>query len=107
MAATFLKPYQLALNTICQRYLVKRLYAFGSVTGDAFDPQHSDIDFLVEFQSDLSPEAQGNLFFDLYFSLEDLFQRKIGLLINRPFRNPYFAQSVDQTKELVTTQVVV
>jgi hypothetical protein len=39
------------LRATCERFGVRRLELFGSAaTGDEFDPEHSDIDFLVEFQ---------------------------------------------------------
>jgi len=38
-----------ALSEACARFGVARLRVFGSVLNDHFDPQASDIDFLVDF----------------------------------------------------------
>ena len=40
-----------ALSEACARFGVARLRVFGSVLNDHFDPQASDIDFLVDFQA--------------------------------------------------------
>jgi predicted nucleotidyltransferase len=37
-----------ALVELCQRFSVRRLYLFGSGTTARFDPNSSDLDFLVE-----------------------------------------------------------
>ncbi len=41
---------RLAVEALCQKYRVTRLEVFGSAAGDSFDPEKSDVDFLVEFQ---------------------------------------------------------
>ena len=38
-----------ALKDLCTRYRVERLDLFGSAAQDDFDPESSDLDFLVEF----------------------------------------------------------
>ena len=35
---------------LCERYGVKRLDLFGSAAGDGFDPEASDLDFVVSFE---------------------------------------------------------
>lgn len=37
---------------LCRAFGVKRLAVFGSATTDRFDPDRSDVDFLVEFRDD-------------------------------------------------------
>jgi hypothetical protein len=39
-----------AAEELCRKYRVIRLEVFGSAVGDSFDPDKSDLDFLVEFQ---------------------------------------------------------
>lgn len=63
--------------SLLQRHGVKRLRVFGSVLADHFDPDTSDIDFLVAFQ----PKRE-NLFhdyFDLKFELERIVGREVDL----------------------------
>jgi predicted nucleotidyltransferase len=35
---------------LCETYAVKRLDLFGSAAGDGFDPEASDLDFVVSFE---------------------------------------------------------
>lgn len=92
--------HQEALERLCRQFRVRRLELFGSAATGSFRPGESDVDFLVEFE----PLPSGMLF-DLYFGLleglEDLFARPIDLVMASAIKNPYFRQSVDETKVLV------
>ena len=37
------------VRMLCRRFGVQSLDVFGSAAGEAFDPQRSDIDFVVDF----------------------------------------------------------
>ena len=85
---------------LCRRLNVRRLDVFGSAATGAFDPEKSDLDFLVEF----GEHEHLNLakrYFDLEESLMTLFDKKVDLVIARYFENPYFRASVEAEKELV------
>lgn len=88
-----------AIAAMCQRYGVARLDLFGSATTDRFDPQHSDLDVLVEF------DADSKHLFDRYFSLKEaleaLFGRKVDLVSAGALQNPHFISAVQQTRETV------
>ena len=43
-------PHADRLTELCQRFRVVRLYAFGSVVTERFDPKESDLDLLVELE---------------------------------------------------------
>jgi predicted nucleotidyltransferase len=47
---------------LCRRSGARRLDVFGSAVRADFDPQHSDLDFLVEFD-DAPPAAYAQAFF--------------------------------------------
>jgi len=99
IAAVEQKRAQLA--ELCRAYHVRRLELFGSAAvADRFDPDTSDLDFLVEFQrtGEINPADQ---YFGLLESLKRLFAREIDLVTVRSLRNPYFIQSVDATREAV------
>ena len=51
---------------LCVKYGVKRLELFGSGAGDGFDPEASDLDFVVSFERRDPPEL-----FDRYFGLQE------------------------------------
>jgi hypothetical protein len=78
---------------------VKRLGVFGSVLRKDFGPS-SDIDMLVVFDTD----SRANLFdkyFELKECLEEVFGREVDLVVDRPFRNPLFKDSVDRSRTVV------
>ena len=89
-----------ALAQLCTQYRVRRLELFGSATGERFDPDTSDLDFLVEFQ-DLSPREHADAFFGLMEELQQMFGRPVDLVELRAIRNPYFLQAVEQTRTLL------
>ncbi len=88
------------IAALCLRHSVARLDVFGSAASGAFDPDSSDLDFLVEFD-DLEPVAYKRAYFGLLWGLEDLFARPIDLVTKQSLKNPYFVQNVYDTRELV------
>jgi len=89
-----------ALEELCRRHNVLRLSLFGSAARSDFDPERSDLDFLVEFEPQ-PPGGYADSFFGLLESLESLFGRPVDLIVASAIRNPYFRQSVDQTSSLL------
>lgn len=92
--------YQTELDLLCRRYHVRRLELFGSAISARFDPQTSDLDFLVEF-GPLPSGQYANAYFGLFEDLESLFSRPVDLVVASAIRNPYFRQSIESTKALV------
>jgi predicted nucleotidyltransferase len=88
------------LKRICQAMKVQRLYAFGSVVSDHFR-EDSDIDFLISFPKNLSVEAYTENYFALHYQLRELFHREIDIVTERTLSNPYFIESINETKELI------
>lgn len=94
-----LVAYKKQINELCVNHKVKSLYAFGSILTDNFNNK-SDIDLIVDFNEiDLLDYADN--YFDLKFSLQEIFNRSVDLLEERAIKNPYFKQAVNQKKELV------
>jgi len=88
------------LANLCCRFHVRRLDLFGSATTGRFDPATSDLDFLVEYEP-MVPELLVDSYFGLLEALEALFQRSVDLVSARAIRNPYFAESVEATRQPV------
>ncbi|MCL4541195.1 MAG: nucleotidyltransferase domain-containing protein [Chloroflexi bacterium] len=86
------------LALICERYQVQRLALFGSAVSGTFAPEHSDLDFLVEFAA-LPPVRRAQCYFGLLHDLESLFGRPIDLVEGTAIRNPHFARSVAAHQE--------
>ena len=89
-----------SLTELCQRFGVVRLYAFGSVVTDHFNPERSDLDLLVELE-EMPPLVRGEKLIGLWEALEDLFARKVDLLTDQPIKNPYLRANLDKTKQLI------
>ena len=88
------------LRGVCRLYGVRRLDLFGSAVTGAYVPDESDLDFLVEFH----PSALGayaDAYFGLLEALSQLFERPVDLVVGSAIKNPYFRQSVEQTRRLV------
>ncbi len=88
------------LRSICKEMKVQSLYAFGSVVTERFSDT-SDIDFLISFRENLSVEEYTENYFALHYKLKDLFQRNIDLLTERTLSNPFFIESINETKKLI------
>ena len=86
------------IEALCVRYHVRRLEVFGSATGDDFDPDRSDVDFLVEFGA-LAPVPRARAYFGLRESLGRLLERRIDLVEAVAVRNPYIRESMDASRE--------
>jgi hypothetical protein len=80
-----------AIARACEAHGVERLRIFGSVLGETFDRETSDVDFLVDFL-----RGRGGLLHD-YFELKEELERIVGrgvdLVDAGAVRNPYFARS--------------
>ncbi len=87
------------LQQLCEKYAVKSMYLFGSASKGDFNKE-SDIDILISFQ-ELAFEQYTENYFQLHEALETLFGRKVDLVTERSLSNPYFIQSIDQTKQLL------
>ncbi len=86
-----------ALVVFCQEHGIKRLAIFGSALREDFGPE-SDIDVLVEFESDRIPGLLGIAGMEL--ELSELFAgRKVDLRTPEDL-SPYFRQDVLATAEV-------
>lgn len=96
---SLLKDHREEITLLCRRYGVARLEVFGSAATGAFDPETSDVDFIV----DLGGYEPGvaRRFFDFAEALEALLGHNVDLITESQIRNPYFRRSVNDARELV------
>ena len=85
---------------LCSRFGVQSLEVFGSAADGTFDPECSDIDFLVEFNAN-DTSSLFHRYFGLQETLEHLFGRKIDLVTASALTNPYFIAAVNQSRQPV------
>ncbi|CAN1507909.1 COG1669 Predicted nucleotidyltransferases [Flavobacteriaceae bacterium] len=89
-----------SIAKLCKENKVDKLYAFGSVLTDNFN-ENSDIDFVVSFNNQIKLLDYADNYFNLLFSFEDLFNKKIDLITEKSLKNPYFIKEVNETKQLI------
>ncbi len=100
MLAVVIEQHREEIETLCRRFNVARLEVFGSAADGTFDPEQSDVDFLVEFQP-LEPGPLADAYFGLLAELQRILQRKVDLVTPKAIRNPYFLRGVNDTRRLL------
>ena len=98
--APLITQHRTELAQLCQRFHVARLELFGSAATDEFDPQRSDLDFLVGF-GDVPAGKRFDAFFGLQRALADLFGRPVDLVEAGAPRNPYFIRRLNESRRVV------
>ncbi len=95
-----LERNMLDLKKLCLAFGVRKLYVFGSAVSGNFRDD-SDIDFLLTLSENLSIQDYTDNYFSLQYKLRELFDREIDIVTERTLSNPYFIESIDETKELI------
>lgn len=95
----YLDKYKKEINNLYLQNKVKSLYVFGSVLTDQFS-KTSDIDLVVDIDS-TDPFDYADNYFNLKFSLQELFKRPVDLLENKAIKNPYIRENIDRSKTLI------
>jgi uncharacterized protein len=88
------------LQALCRKYHVKTLEVFGSAADGTWDPVQSDLDLLVDFLPEAAARAFGG-YFGLKEELQQLFRRKVDLVMPGAIRNPYFLKAVMQQRRVL------
>lgn len=81
---------------LAPKYRILKLFAFGSVTNDKFHSE-SDLDFLVKF-GDVPLLEYADNYFELQEELEQLFGRKVDLVVDKSVKNPFLARTIEESK---------
>ena len=93
-----INKYKSDIGRLCQEFGIVRLEFFGSALSDEFDDD-SDIDCLIQFG--MGGANHFHRYFDLKYALENLFGRKVDLVVDSAIRNPYFREAVDRSRQLI------
>ena len=86
-----IEPFLPEIEKICKKYEAKSLTLFGSALTEEFDPDNSDLDFLLEL---ITPEDGFNKYFGIKEELEKLLNREVDLVMPKAIRNPYLKESI-------------
>jgi predicted nucleotidyltransferase len=87
-----------AIRALCREYGFVHLDVFGLVTTDAFDPDSSDVDFIVEYPPDHDYGHWLNRYFDFKERVEDLLGRSVDLVMASAMQKPRFIESALETR---------
>ena len=92
--------YRSEIIALCRRFGVRRLAVFGSAArGSDFDPQRSDVDFLVTFER---PEgASLGDFIALRDALSTAVGRPVDLVAEKSVRNPFTQAATQRSAETI------
>ena len=86
-----IEPFLPEIEKICRKYEAKSLTLFGSALTEEFDPDKSDLDFLLEL---ISPENGLDKYFGIKEELEKLLKRDVDLVMPKAIKNPYLKESI-------------
>lgn len=95
-----IRQHQSSVEKICKSLSVERLYIFGSAVNNTFQ-EGSDLDFLVSFKNNLSADLYADHYLLLHKELEKLFKKRIDLVTERSLSNPFFFESIENSKKLI------
>ena len=85
------------IAALCREYRIRKLDLFGSAALGTFNPDTSDVDFVVDL-GEYEPGV-ARRYFDFADALEALLGRKVDLVTEESIVNPYFRYAVDQARE--------
>ena len=87
------------IRALCREFGVARLELFGSAATGEFDPDRSDVDFIVTYPPDYDYGPWAARLQDLQSALEALLGRDVDLITGRAeIRNPYLRESIDESR---------
>lgn len=90
-----------AIRALGREFGVVRLEVFGSICTDEFDPETSDIDFLVEYPDDYDFGPWDARMNQLRRALTDVLKYKVDLVEVRALRNPWLDREAARTRQVI------
>ena len=101
MMHPLIAAHRTEIEALCRRFHVKRLEVFGSAARGDFDPDRSDVDFLVEYPPDYGFGPWIARFQDLERDLAELLGRDVDLVMTSALRNDWFRREAAKTRVTV------
>ena len=93
-----IEKHSAELSDLCRHFDVGRLDLFGSDTEVNFEPTRSDVDLLVELVQRSAMKGLDQ-YFGLKKALEELFDRRVDLVMASAVKNPYVWNSIEASRE--------
>lgn len=85
------------IRQLMKMHGVVRAFAFGSAATDKMHDD-SDVDFIVNFSTDLDYQTYGNNYFKLLYALQTLLNKEVDLVAEETITNPYLLQNINSQK---------
>lgn len=86
------------IQALCREFGISRLEIFGSAVTGEFDPETSDVDFLVTYPEGYDFGLWLSRFFDLERALSNVLGRDVDLLMSDAPKNPRFIEAMNRSK---------
>ena len=83
---------------ICEEYGLVRLELFGSAATGDFDPERSDVDFLIEYPEGFDYGSWGSRVTAIQERLQLILGRDVDLVSLKWIVNPYFKRSIEESR---------
>lgn len=96
-----IEQHRAEIIALCEEFGIERLELFGSAATEAFDPEHSDVDFLVVYPEGFDYGPWGSRVDELRERLEYVLGRDVDLVVLRWVDNPYVRRSIEQQRTLL------
>ncbi len=96
-----IEQHREAVRALCRTYGVARLELFGSAATDAFDPDHSDVDFIVDYPPDYDFGPWLTRFQALEEALASVLGRDVDLVMTSALHNRWFNREAAKTRMVI------
>ena len=83
---------------IREEYGLVKLELFGSAATGEFDPERSDVDFLIEYPEGFDYGSWGSRVTEIQERLRLVLGRDVDLVSAKWIVNPYFKKSIEETR---------
>ena len=90
-----------AIHDLCRAYGVARLELFGSAATDAYDPDRSDLDFIVAYPLGYDFGPWLSRFQEFEDVLADGLGRNVDLVMTSALRNRWFAREAAKVRTVI------
>ena len=90
-----------AIRALCREFGVSRLEIFGSAVTDEFDPERSDVDFLVTYPEEYDFGPWAGRLFDMEEQLSRLLNRNVDLVMPSALDSKWFRREAEKTRTVI------
>lgn len=92
---------QAAIAALCREFGIRKLEVFGSAVTGAFDPDHSDVDFIVAYPPNYDFGPWLARFQELEEALADVLGRDVNLVMTSALKNRWFEREAARTRTVI------